>query len=331
MFDDLYARFGDAFREKDSFTRYTVARLGGTVDATVRVKHTEDLIWLIQWANQQPIPWRIVGGGANVLPSDKGYHGLMIINQTNNVQIDAQTGIVTADSGVNLTTLARRCMSEGLKGFEWAISVPGTIGGAVVNNAGAHGGDIAGNLLDARVLTLNTPHPLSPSPSSEGRGNEVPPSERSELGEGFRVGGEVYQNADFEYAYRHSKLKGQAGRYVVLSARLQLEPGHHPTELTKIAEGFVAHRKKTQPPGASLGSMFKNPPGDYAGRLIEAAGLKGSQIGGVQISPVHGNFFVNVGHGTAADYNALIELAQKTVFNKFGIALELEIERIGDW
>ena len=145
------------------------------------------------------------------------------------------------------------------------------------------------------------------------------------------MGGEVYQNADFEYAYRHSKLKGQAGHYVVLSARLQLEPGHNPTELTKIAEGFVAHRKKTQPPGASLGSMFKNPPGDYAGRLIEAAGLKGSQIGGVQISPVHGNFFVNVGHGTAADYNALIELAQKSVLDKFGIALELEIERIGDW
>nr|MBP8974712.1 hypothetical protein [Anaerolineae bacterium] len=104
-----------------------------------------------------------------------------------------------------------------------------------------------------------------------------------------------------------------------------------PDALNARADGFVAHRKRTQPPGASLGSIFKNPPDDYAGRLIEPAGLKGTAIGGVQISPVHANFIVNTGEGTAADYRALIALAQHTVHDKLGVALELEIELIGEW
>ncbi|HLA42833.1 MAG TPA: UDP-N-acetylmuramate dehydrogenase, partial [Aggregatilineales bacterium] len=142
---------------------------------------------------------------------------------------------------------------------------------------------------------------------------------------------QIWSNADMQYDYRYSALKGKHGRYVVISARLQLEAGHDPAELNARADSFVAHRKKTQPPGASLGSMFKNPPGDYAGRLIESAGLKGTQIGGVQVSPVHANFFVNVGAGTASDYNALIDLAQKRVYEQFGVHLELEVERVGDW
>ena len=257
-------------------------------------------------------PWFILGGGANVLISDAGFRGLVIINDTHSVNIDSDSGIVTADSGVNLTTLARRCMALGLKGLEWAVNVPGTVGGAVVNNAGAHGGDTAGNLLDAELW-------VSGKNTQDSQRNEVSPRTQD------------WNQADFEYAYRHSKIKGQRGKYVVLSARFKLDPGHNPAELNHIADEFVAHRKQTQPPGASLGSMFKNPPGDYAGRLIEAAGLKGTQIGGVQISPIHANFFVNVGGGTASDYSALIELAQKTVLEKFGVRLELEVERVGNW
>jgi UDP-N-acetylmuramate dehydrogenase len=186
-------------------------------------------------------------------------------------------------------------------GLEWSVSVPGTVGGAVVNNAGAHGGDMAQLLLDCQLYDA--------------------------LEDAFPV----WSKAELHYAYRHSSLKGQHGRYVVLSARLQLEAGHDPGELQALAETFIQHRKRTQPPGASLGSMFKNPPGDYAGRLIEAAGLKGKQIGGVQISPIHANFFINLGNGTAADYAALIDLAQQIVLEKFGVHLELEIERVGDW
>jgi UDP-N-acetylmuramate dehydrogenase len=142
---------------------------------------------------------------------------------------------------------------------------------------------------------------------------------------------ELWDVEQMRYDYRHSVLKGDRGRYVVLAATLQLEPGHDPGQLKAEADALVARRKQTQPPGASLGSMFKNPQGDYAGRLIEAAGLKGTTIGGVQISPVHANFFINLGQGTASDYRALIDLARETVYEKFGVELELEIECVGEW
>jgi UDP-N-acetylmuramate dehydrogenase len=299
--DPLKDQFGDLFREEDPLSRYTVARLGGPAEGMLRVKSRDDLLWAVRWIHDAEIPWFILGGGANVLASDAGFRGLVIINQARGSSIDRETGIVTAESGVNLSTLARQCMAAGLAGLEWCVSVPGTVGGAVVNNAGAHDGDMAGSLIDAEILDLTT--------------DEI----------------SVWPVNQMRYDYRFSALKGTRGRYVVISARLQLEPGHDPSDLNAKADEFVAHRKKTQPPGASLGSMFKNPPGDYAGRLIDAAGLKGRQIGGVQISPLHGNFFVNVGGGTAADYSALIELAQASVRQQFGVDLELEIERLGDW
>jgi len=299
--DPLKEKYGELFREEDPLARYTVARLGGPAEGVLRVKTKNDLLWVMHWVSLEDIPWIILGGGANVLASDAGFRGLVIINQARGVTFESDPGFVRAESGVNLSTLARQCMSAGLAGLEWSVSVPGSVGGAVVNNAGAHDGDTAGCLADAEILDLQT--------------------------DGLSIMGAEF----LDYDYRYSKLKATPGRYVVISARFKLEPGHNPSELNAKADEFVAHRKKTQPPGASLGSMFKNPPGDYAGRLIEAAGLKGHQIGGVQISPLHGNFFVNVGGGTAADYGALIELAQRTVQKQFGIALELEIERVGDW
>ena len=299
--DPLKDHFGDQFRAEDPLSRYTVARLGGPAEGVLRVKSRDDLLWVARWVHAAKIPWFILGGGANVLASDAGFRGLVIINMARGSTINHETGLVEAESGVNLSTFARQCMAAGLTGLAWSVSVPGTVGGAVVNNAGAHDGDMAGIVIDAEILDLTTDE-ISRWPAEQ-----------------------------MEYDYRYSILKGTRGRYVVISARLQLEPGHDPSELNAKADSFVAHRKQTQPPGASLGSMFKNPPGDYAGRLIDAAGLKGHQIGGVQISPLHGNFFVNVGGGTAADYGALIELAQMTVFARFGVTLELEIERVGDW
>jgi UDP-N-acetylmuramate dehydrogenase len=136
------------------------------------------------------------------------------------------------------------------------------------------------------------------------------------------------------YGYRDSRLKHDilAGQmtHVVLAATFALTPGD-PLELARRADEFVARRKETQPPGASIGSMFKNPPGDYAGRLIDAAGLKGTQIGGAQISSVHANFFVNTDDASAADVKALIDLAREQVQQRFGVTLELEIELVGDW
>jgi UDP-N-acetylmuramate dehydrogenase len=288
------------FSLNEPIARYTAARLGGPADALAVAHSTDALIQAITWAQIEKIAWVVLGGGANVLVSDEGFRGLVIINHSKNSKIDAATGKVEADSGVTLTPLARRCMAQGLKGLEWAVSVPGTVGGAVVNNAGAHGGDMAGNLLQATLIDFES--------------NLLP---------------QVWPDEKLTYDYRYSALKGHQRRYLVLGATLQLEPGHDPTELSKIADGFVAYRKKTQPPGASLGSIFKNPPGDYAGRLIEVSGLKGYQIGGVQVSPIHANFMVNLGNGTASDYNALIQHTRQVVYEKTGVQLELEIERVG--
>ncbi len=297
----LADHFGAALRWDDPLARYTVARLGGSARAVFRATTRDDLRTACLWAHQQGISWRVLGGGANVLASDAGFDGLLIVNAAREIDINAQTGQVCADSGANLPPLARRCMAVGVGGFEWAVSVPGTLGGAVVNNAGAHGGDMAHDLQSAEVLDVPQANVTTWTPDA------------------------------FAYDYRHSRLKGAAGQYVVLGACLALHPGQDPAALSAQADAFIAHRKRTQPPGASLGSIFKNPPGDYAGRLIEAAGLKGTRRGEVQISPMHANFFVNLGDGTATDYAALIDHAREVVHHRFGVWLEPEIERFGDW
>ncbi len=297
-YEPLHRLFGDRLKRNEALARYTVARLGGPADALISVGSAAMLNEVAQAAWQHGIPTRIIGGGANVLFSDLGYRGLIVINDAKAIDIH-EDGTVKAESGAVLTHIARQSMSKGLAGFEWAVSVPGTLGGAIVNNAGAHGGDTAAVLVSAEIAFPNG-----------------------------RV--ETWSAAKFDYHYRESALKRRQDPFVVLSGTLQLEPGHDPAALQAKADGFIAHRKSTQPPGASLGSMFKNPPGDYAGRLIEAAGLKGKQVGGVMISPVHANFFVNTGGGTASDYLSLIRLAQQTVKDQFGVALELEVEFIGE-
>jgi UDP-N-acetylmuramate dehydrogenase len=202
------------------------------------------------------------------------------------------------ESGAVFTNVANRCAAKGFAGLEWAATVPGTVGGAVYGNAGAFGGDMAHSLIEAEVLTH--------------RGREQWPVER------------------FAYGYRTSVLKRGEERAVVLGAEIALQTATKEAVAVKIGE-FSDRRKTTQPPGASMGSMFKNPPGDAAGRLIEAAGLKGTRIGSAEVSPIHGNFFINHGKCKARDVRALIALVEETVQEKFGVELELEIEMIGEW
>jgi UDP-N-acetylmuramate dehydrogenase len=181
------------------------------------------------------------------------------------------------------------------------VGVPGTIGGAVVNNAGAYGRDMADNLARAELL----------SPAGERR----------------------WQPVDwFEYEYRQSRLKRQAvdKKWIVLQAELSLNRAPEADIKARMAD-YNERRKASQPPGATIGSMFKNPPGDYAGRLIEAAGLKGHQQGQARISPVHANFFQNLGGATATEMMSLIRTARETVKQKFGVALDLEIELVGEF
>jgi UDP-N-acetylmuramate dehydrogenase len=293
------ARFGDAVKRNEPLSRYTVARLGGAADALIRAENVEQLRDVAALCWQYNLPMRIIGGGANVLFGDAGYRGVILVNDAKALQIDSE-GFVRAESGISLAQLARETMARGLSGFEWAISVPGTLGGAIVNNAGAHGGEISALSELSTTIYFETEDET------------------------------VWRTEQLAYRYRESALKHNARHYVVLSGAFRLSPGHDPSTLRARADETIAHRKRTQPPGASLGSMFKNPPGDFAGRLIEAAGLKGARVGGVIISPVHANFFVNTGGGSAADYLALIQLAQTTVRERFGVALELEVEVIGE-
>lgn len=301
---DLRAALGSRLKTDEPLARYTSARIGGPADFLAAADTADELAELVRGARALGIEPVILGGGSNVLVSDLGVRGLVIINRARLVSF-RETGerpTVWAESGANLGALARQCCARGLGGLEWAATVPGTVGGAVVGNAGAHGGDLAGNLVLAEILHLD--------------------------GSVRRWG-----PADLEFGYRASRLKrlkAQGRPAIVLAAELALTRGD-PRELQARVEQFVAHRKQTQPPGASLGSMFKNPPGDYAGRLIEAAGLKGLRIGQAEISPRHANFFINLGEARAADVFALIHRAHAAVLAQSGVDLELEVELVGEW
>lgn len=298
--------------QDEPLAKYTSARIGGPADWLLIAHSRGMLAAAVQAARARRIPWRVIGSGSNILVADAGVRGLVIVNKARQIQFGQER--VLAESGANLSSLARSCIRRGLAGLEWAVSVPGTVGGAVVGNAGAHGSDMAAVLESATILEAQR------LPTDVGQDVEDTVAE--------------WPVARLAYGYRDSALKRQTreGKMtrVVLAATLNLASGD-PEDLARQADTFVAHRKRTQPPGASMGSMFKNPPGDYAGRLIDAAELKGTRVGGAQISPVHANFIINTGEATAADVKGLLDLAQKRVSERFGVQLELEIELVGEW
>jgi UDP-N-acetylmuramate dehydrogenase len=297
--DALFAKFGDKVKENVSLAPYTSARIGGNADLFITANSADELAEIMTVVWQQHLPYFLLGGGSNVLISDKGVRGLTVLNRAKAIRFDGGSQPkVWVESGVVFSNLANRCASKGFSGLEWAATVPGTVGGAVYGNAGAFGGDMSGNLIHADILT--------------------------------EAGREVWPVSKLEYGYRISALKRGGVKAVVLSAELCLKNATKEEVTVKIGQ-FSERRKSTQPPGASMGSMFKNPEGDFAGRLIEAAGLKGTRIGNAEISPVHGNFFINHGKTKAADIRALIELAQKKVAEQFNVNLELEVELVGEW
>jgi UDP-N-acetylmuramate dehydrogenase len=295
--------FGDRLRQNEPLARHTTLGVGGPAQLWVTATTLAELSEAVTlvWCCQMPV--LVLGGGANLLVSDTGVAGLVVHNRCQRVWVaEEDPALVTAESGTVLASLAHRLANQGLSGLEWAVGVPGTLGGALVNNAGAYGQCMADCLVRAQVLGLD--------------------------------GQPRWRAVDwFEYEYRSSRLKRQppgAGQAVILQAELRLK--HRPlAEIETQMAACTSRRKASQPAGASAGSMFKNPPGDCAGRLIEAAGLNGTPIGGAQISPVHANFFVNQGNASAADFAALIELARSLVRARFGVELELEIQKVGVW
>lgn len=298
-----FGRYG--IQSEASMAPFTSFRIGGPAEALLTVQHAEHLIAALSVLWRWQTPFLLLGGGSNVLISDAGVSGLVILNQCR--QIDwPETGdpapCVRAESGAALAGLARSAIKRGLGGLAWAVSIPGAVGGAVVGNAGAHDGCLADNLISASLW-------------ENGCVQEV-------------------EAADLGFAYRRSRLKPFVTRpglgSVVLAATLQLWPDPDGID-TARAESFIEHRRRTQPVDKSAGSIFKNPEGDYAGRLIEAAGLKGYTVGGACVSNLHGNFIVNRGDASAVDVVHLMNHIRHTVRDRFGILLEPEIQLIGDW
>lgn len=305
VFTYFYEAFGDKLQLDVPLNRYTSARVGGVAELFLTVTNSQQLEKAVTMAYQKYLPYFILGGGSNILVSDRGIKGLVIMNKAREVKFRhiGSRVICTAESGMNLSSLARQCIAKGLGGLEWAVGVPGTVGGAVVGNSGAHGSDMGSNLRAAAVW---------------------------EPGRGVRI----YKKEELKYDYRSSILKQEHGRNlarrVVLAAEIELKPESSDVLMAR-ADGFTAHRKETQPGGATVGSMFKNPENYYAGYLIEAAGLKGYRVGAAHISEKHANFFVNDGDASAEEIRALIAEAWNSVREQFGVEMDLEVELVGKW
>lgn len=292
----LSQRLGSVARRHVPLGRYSMAGIGGPADLLVVAHDRDTLVRAVLEARGLELPVRVFGGLTNCLICDAGLRGVVVVNQANAYRFEQDCRLY-AESGMMVVPLARMAIQRGLGGLTWAVGLPGTVGGMVVNNAGAFGGETSGNLISAEILS---PQGVMMTVEAEW----------------------------FGFEYRRSRLKGLDEGWVLLSAtfQLRLSDVHH---LEAKAAEYTARRQRTQPRGRTLGSTFKNPPGDYAGRLIEAAGLKGKRVGGVAVSTQHANFLINDADGTAADYLALICLAQAEVERQFGVHLEPEIEFFG--
>jgi len=317
------------FREQESLARHGTFAVGGPAEAWINIQREADLCKLVAAAGAHQWPLMLVGNGTNILYADAGARGIvarMIMSDWSLEEVDENHCSLTAGAGVSLPRLVNELARRGWGGLEWGAGVPGTIGGAVVSNAGAHGACTADTLQSVTML------------STSGSAGEA----------GMPVVRTLMRH-ELDFAYRHSRFR--AGRRVdfddddrpVAAPRELLEPAEmilggvfllqrdKPSDLQARVNAYRQHRKETQPVQASAGSVFKNPPVDYSGRLIEASGLKGATYGKAQISPLHANFIVNPGGASAADIVGLISLARRTVRERFGVELELELELRGDW
>jgi UDP-N-acetylmuramate dehydrogenase len=289
-------RLFPAAKFDEPLRRYTAWKIGGPADALLEPKSTDELVAAVVLARENGIPVTVLGGGTNVLVRDGGVRGLTVRLAKALTSVEVQGTSVVADAGVLYPVLANTTAAKGLAGLEFATGIPGTVGGAVFMNAGAYGSETVEVLVWADV---------------------------------FRDGEVVrMENGQLDLSYRHSLLHDHPD-WLVLRAGYALEPGDPEILKARIKE-FRVQRMNGSPSKPSCGSTFKRPPGDFPGRVIEAAGLKGTRIGAIEVSPVHANYLVNHGGGTAEDALKLIELVRGTVREKLGIELEPEVRVIGE-
>ncbi len=300
-FQIIRDRFGDRVKQKVSMAKYTSTHVGGPADVVLTAKNASELEIFSSAIWELGYPLLIIGYGSNILVSDKGIRGVVILNHADRleVKLDMEPPSIVADSGVSLATLARLAADNSLTGLEWSSPIPGSVGGAIYGNAGAHGGEICKNLILAKFL--------------------------------HRTKGRLSLNsAQMQFGYRTSLLKGQPKEMVILSAVFGTEKGNKDQILAKMKE-INEKRRCDQPAGPSFGSTFRNPAGFKAGKLIEEAGLKEARIGNAVVSTVHANFIINHGRASASDFIDLMLLMQKSVQEKFGVHLVPEIELVGEW
>ncbi|WP_375338580.1 UDP-N-acetylmuramate dehydrogenase [[Phormidium] sp. ETS-05] len=299
-----------AVKSKISFATLTSFRVGGPAQWYVSPRNLEELKASFQWANVRNLPVTLVGAGSNLLVSDRGLPGLSI--GTRNLRythFDPETGTVRAAAGQSLARLAWKAAELGWEGMEWAVGIPGTVGGAVVMNAGAHGTSTAEILVNTLVL--------------DPKGNV-----------------EVLEVADLDYGYRTSALQssagsapGRGGDRLVVEATFALKPGADPDRVIANTTEQLEHRRHTQPYHLpSCGSVFRNPEGPHgAGWLVEQTGLKGYRIGGAQVAERHANFILNCGGATANDIFQLIHYVQAQVQKRWSVTLEPEVRILGEF
>jgi len=284
-----------SFLKDEAMAKHTSYRIGGPANAYITPRDKDDLSQILQFANQHGIATYFVGSGSNLLVADEGIDGLVITLGKSLKRLEITGATVFAESGVMLGKMVKECISRNLSGVESMVGVPGTLGGALVMNAGAFGGEISNYLKHVTVMEMD--------------GQE-----------------KQYQPGDISFSYRHSTFPDDE---IVISAEFELIQSDKETvqEKRAVASGG---RKATQPlKFRSAGSVFKNPKEGAAGYYIDQAGLKGTKVGDAEISPIHANFFVNHGKAKASDVVALIRLARETVHDKFGIMLDLEVKPLG--
>lgn len=291
-----------AVRLQEPMSAHTTFRIGGPADYFVEPGSESELKELLLLCRETETPFFILGNGSNLLVSDEGYRGVMIslrgfdeISFREGESTEAGKTIMTAGCGVLLSKAAMQAAERGLTGFEFAGGIPGTLGGAVTMNAGAYGGEIRDVILSARVMT---------------KAGDVRELSAEEL----------------DLSYRHSII--QEKDLIVLSADFAFAHGDEEQIKEQMRQLNTQRREKQPLEYGSAGSTFKRPEGYFAGKLIQDAGLKGYRSGDVMVSEKHSGFVVNVGKGTCGDAMRVIEHVQRTVYEQFGVELELEVKRV---
>ena len=294
---ELRAKFGARVRASMPLAELTSFRIGGPADLFVNVEDEGELMHAKAAAHRASVPCFCLGAGTNLLVSDRGMRGLVVRLGDGFAKIEIDGSKVVAGAGAAFGALVEAVVDRGLEGLEFGEGIPGTVGGGLVMNAGAFGGEIA------KVVTLV--HGVT------------------EAGEAIAL-----TKDDVKFAYRRTELPN---RFIITRVDFELARGDRERLMTRVAE-LKAKRASRQPRGMpNAGSIFKNPPGNFAGKLLEGAGLKGTRLGGAAFSDQHANFIVNLGGAQAAEVLALIDMARNKVKEQSGVLLEPEVRLVGDW